>query len=100
MRNYDFDPHSNCMLTTKDNPYSPFTEFSLWNTWDIGHGYRTNELIGRESVVAYDLSDYEQEQLIADAFQDILDYDVTGMYVVVTEEDYKDVNLLDADESV
>ena len=35
------------MLTTVDNPHSPFDEFGAWYTFDLQQGYRTSELLAR-----------------------------------------------------
>ena len=30
-----------CMLTTFDNPYNPFDDFTKWWLWDVTHGYNS-----------------------------------------------------------
>ena len=35
------------MLTTKDNPYSPDTEWDKWWSFDISAGYHTYEMLDR-----------------------------------------------------
>ena len=30
-----------CMLTTFDNPYDPFEQFTLWFLFDVEKGYNT-----------------------------------------------------------
>ena len=35
------------LLTTIDNPYDPFEQFSLWLLFDKEQGYNTLEYLGR-----------------------------------------------------
>ena len=51
------------MLTTKDNPYSPFDQFELWQLYDIEMGYQTCERLGKilKPLLEEDMSDKERE---------------------------------------
>ena len=40
-------PLEDVALTTSDNPYSPFTQFTQWYNYDEGMKYRTCELLSR-----------------------------------------------------
>lgn len=62
------------MLTTKDNPYSPFDQFEQWWNYDFISGYHTCELLG--SVAS-----------MTNAFQSDADYDedvTIAMYKIVS----------------
>ena len=70
------------MLTTKDNPWSPFTDYEAWHSWDVGHGYHTASLLARVCVTSLDLSDSLINQSIDDAIDAIVTLNASGMHVV------------------
>lgn len=69
-----------CMLTTLDNPYDPFTEYDMWLTFDEQQGYYTNQYLARVSYTAEDLTDEEEAQAIEDAIDEIMEFNVLGIY--------------------
>jgi hypothetical protein len=71
------------MLSTTDNPYDPFKEFSQWNAWDEAQGYYTLAFLGRMVKTSDELSDEDQSQAIEDAIEEIVRENVSGMYVKV-----------------
>ena len=76
------------MLTTKDNPYSPFTQFDEWNAWDMSHGYNTCAYLARISKDSPDLSPSQMERSVEDAIDEIVYFNLTGNYVKVSKSDY------------
>ena len=62
------------LLTTKDNPYNPFTEYDDWKYFDeILKHYNTESYIAREvGMVDPDLSDAELAFLRVQAFEEII----------------------------
>lgn len=72
------------MLTTKDNPFDPFTQFDEWNAYDELLGYYTTAYIGRVVNVADSMSEEDKEFDYIQAIADIVDYDFTGMYEIVS----------------
>ena len=69
------------MLTTKDNPYSPFDQFDLWMMFDIEKGYNTCQLLGRIIRLEEDMSDKEKEEAMDRAIDEIIKYDDLNIYV-------------------
>jgi hypothetical protein len=73
------------MLTTKDNPYSPFDQFELWQMFDIEMGYQTCERLGKVIRLEDDMTDSEKEEAMDQAIDEIIKYDPLGVYVRATE---------------
>lgn len=72
-----------CMLSTVDNPYSPFTQWDEWLTYDEQRGYHTCAYLDRVTVSSDKLSDVDQDQAIQDGIDDIVEHDPTGLYIKV-----------------
>lgn len=75
---------SNAMLTTTDNPFDPFTQFDAWYSWDTQAGYNTLSYLGRVVRTSHDLSEADQQQAIEDGIDEIVSYNINGMYKKVT----------------
>lgn len=73
------------MLTTYDNPYSPFDQFRLWQKYDIEMGYNSCQLIGRVIRLEEGMSDKEREDAYDRAVDEIIKYDDLGIYVRAAE---------------
>ena len=73
------------MLTTYDNPYSPFDQFDLWQLYDIEMGYNTCQLLGRIIVLEPDMTEKEREEAYDRAVDEIIKYDDLGIYVRANE---------------
>lgn len=73
------------MITTTDNPHSPFTEFDEWRRWDETHGYYTLAYLARVTRTSDELSLSDQELAIEQAIDEIAEHNITGMYKVVTQ---------------
>ena len=82
------------MLTTTDNPYDPFDDFASWYAFDTQHGYHTSSFLARIVVNSYELSLADQLLSIEQAIDEIVKYNVLGIYKKVTRplviEDTKD----------
>ena len=72
------------MLTTFDNPYSPFDQFNEWLLFDIQMGYNSCERLGRIVKLEDDMSDVEKEKAMQDAIDEIIKYDDAGIFVRAT----------------
>lgn len=73
-------------VTTKDNPFDPFTQFDDWIRFDEDHGYNTCQLIDRHLVTSQELSQADQESDLDEAIRWILELDPTDNYKRVVRE--------------
>lgn len=60
-------------VTTKDNPFDPFTQFNRWMNYDEQKGYHTCGKVARLAHTSDDLTDYENDWLIDQAINEVLD---------------------------
>jgi hypothetical protein len=74
------------MLTTVDNPFSPFDEFGAWYAYDVSSGHHTCELLGRIAYSSDQLSDVDEENSILRAIDEIVSENVSGIHRKVTKE--------------
>lgn len=74
-----------CMLTTHDNPYDPFTQYEAWYHFDEGKGYHSCAFLARIARTSDRLSEEENDQEIERAINDIIKYDVLGIYKKVKQ---------------
>jgi hypothetical protein len=74
------------MLTTIDNPHSPFEDWDAWLSWDMAAGYNTSGLLARIAVVSNDLSDKDFDAALVAAIDEIVRENVSGVHRKVTKE--------------
>lgn len=77
---------SKCALTTFDNPYNPFEQFSSWFLFDVEKGYNTCSYLGRIARTSDQLSEEENEFEIERAIDEIIQYDFRNIYKKVTRQ--------------
>lgn len=77
------------MLTTFDNPFNPFEQFSEWFLFDVEKGYNTCSYLDRIAQFPDDLSENEMIEETNRAIDEIIKYDVRNIYKKVKESDYK-----------
>jgi hypothetical protein len=70
------------VLSTKDNPYSPFTQWDEWLAYDEQHGYYTNAYLARLAQTAEGLSEEQNELEIRHAMEEICRIDPTNNYEI------------------
>lgn len=73
------------MLTTVDNPYDPFTQFSSWLKYDIEKGYYSCAYLGRVAMTSDALTDQENDQEVERAIDEILRNDFMDLYKKVEQ---------------
>lgn len=73
------------MLTTIDNPFDPFDDFTSWNSFDVEKGYNTCCYLARMVNLQEDFSQKEEDGEIERAINSIIDHDFLGIYIKVTK---------------
>lgn len=73
-------------LTTFDNPYDPFTQFTSWFLYDETMGYHTTSYLGRIARISSELSDEENNREEERAIDEIIKYDFQNIYKKVREK--------------
>ena len=68
------------MLTTYDNPFNPFEQFSSWFLFDVEKGYNTCERLARVANIPEGLSEKETEVATNKAIDDMIKYDFLNIY--------------------
>ena len=74
-------------LTTFDNPYNPFEQFSSWFLFDVEKGYDSCAYLGRIARISDQLSEEENDLEVERAIDEIIKYDFMNIYKKVTRQD-------------
>ena len=74
------------MLTTIDNPFDPFEEFTSWFLFDVEKGYNTCSRLARIANISDELSEKEVDKEIERAIDEIIKYDFMNIYKKVKRE--------------
>lgn len=74
-----------CMLTTIDNPFNPFKNFSEWFLFDVEKGYNSCDYLGRIARTSDALSDQENDEEVERAIDEIIKYDFLNVYKKIKE---------------
>lgn len=75
-----------CALTTADNPYNPFEQFTSWFLFDEEKGYHSSAYLGRIARTSDQFSDEENNQEIERAIDEIIKYDFANIYRKVIQQ--------------
>lgn len=68
------------MLTTIDNPFDPFEQFTNWFLFDVEKGYNTCSYLARIARISDEFSEQENNKEIERAIDEIIKYDFMGIY--------------------
>ena len=74
-----------CALTTFDNPFNPFSDFTQWFLYDEKKGYHSTAYLGRIARTSDQLSEEENDKETERAIDEIIKYDELGNYKKVTQ---------------
>ena len=75
-----------CALTTIDNPFDPFEQFTSWLQFDVEKGYYSSDYLGRIARTSDQFTDVENYQEIERAIDEIIKYDFRNIYTKVKQE--------------
>lgn len=75
-----------CMLSTIDNPYNPFDDFNSWFSFDTEKGYNCCSRLARTLKLSEDCSIAEELEENERAIDEIIHFDVLGIYTKVTKD--------------
>lgn len=76
---------NNCMLTTFDNPFDPFEQFTSWLLFDDENGYNSCGKLMRIAQISDDMSQKEIDDEIERAIDEIIKYDDANVYKKLTK---------------
>ena len=74
------------MLTTFDNPFDPFEQFTSWFLFDTEHGYNTCGKLARIAKSSDNFTEKENDEEIERAIDEIIQYDFMNIYKKVSKE--------------
>lgn len=74
------------MLTTTDNPYDPFDNFTAWYAFDSSHGYYSSAYLARIVVYSDEMSDADINRANELAIDEIVEENILGIYTKVSKE--------------
>ena len=74
------------MLTTLDNPFDPFVDFTSWYMFDCENDHNTSSRIARLAQLDPEMSQKEVDEEQARAMEFIFNHDLEGKYVKVWEK--------------
>lgn len=76
------------MLTTYDNPYSPFDEYSRWLEFDRNERhYNTQEFLARSIDRIENAEDFDDEVVEQIVIDDIVERNPFGVHIKITKEE-------------
>lgn len=74
-----------CMLSTIDNPFNPFEDYSSWLMFDKEKGYDSAERLMRIAKLTDDMTQKEENEEIERAIDEIIKYDILNVYIKVSK---------------
>ena len=84
-----------CMLTTFDNPFDPFEQFTSWLLFDDEKGYNTCGKLARIVELSEDMSQKEIDEATERAIDEIIKHDFMNIYKKVRKKKEPEMVILD-----
>ena len=80
---------NSCMLTTFDNPFDPFEQFTSWFLFDTEKGYNSCSYLARIARTSDQFTEEENDKEVERAIDEIIKYDFRNIYKKVTKKKKK-----------
>ena len=80
------------MLTTIDNPFDPFEQFTSWFLFDVEKGYNSSSRLARIAKLSDDMTEKEVNEEIERAIDEIIKYDFMNIYKKVKRSTTQDTH--------
>ena len=74
-------------ITTIDNPFDPFDDFTSWFMFDTEKGYYTSSKVARLTNLRDDMTEKEESEEIERAIDRLIEIDPLDIYKKVVRED-------------
>ena len=74
------------MLTTFDNPFDPFEQFTSWYMFDVEKGYNTCSYLARIAQFSDEMTQKEIDIENERAIDEIIEYDFMNIYKKVRRQ--------------
>lgn len=74
------------MLTTLDNPFDPFDDFTSWYMFDCEMNYNTSSRLARIANINEEMSQKEVDDEMDRAMDLIVKYDFEDKYIKIQEK--------------
>lgn len=78
---------NSCMLTTFDNPFDPFEQFTSWFLFDTEKGYNSCSYLARIARTSDQFTKEENDKEVERAIDEIIKYDFRNIYKKVTKKE-------------
>ena len=75
------------MLTTFDNPFDPFEQFTSWFLFDTEKGYDSCSYLARIARTSDQFTEEENDKEVERAIDEIIKYDFRNIYKKVTKKE-------------
>ena len=73
-------------ITTIDNPFNPFDDFTSWFMFDIEKGYYTSSKLARLVNITDDMTEKEEMEETERAIDRLIEIDPLDIYKKITRE--------------
>lgn len=73
------------MLSTIDNPFNPFDDFTSWFLYDVEKGYNCCAYLARIARTSEQFTEKENNEEIEKAIDEIIEHDFMHIYIKVTK---------------